>query len=223
MTQEEPDAKVQKSSEERHSESPPAKVEVELRAELSQTDKSVDLSVRTEKTKQTDDHRDVEVVHSSVDELTLGKDFYAMTFISMTTKVKHEFSLSTQTQGRNFYMCCWIFFVQLLLTTLIFKTVVFDTGDFKIFTPSLQVYLCRFVCTLCLHVQLIDEVRQGKEMLEYLILHPQKFDKYGLAAVVAIMQIFGGFWAEITNMFMMATQQSVEYCVSFYIAFNVLS
>jgi len=33
----------------------------------------------------------------------------------------------------------------------------------------------------------------------------------------------GGFFAEITNLFMLATRESVEYCITFFVAFHVLT
>jgi hypothetical protein len=33
----------------------------------------------------------------------------------------------------------------------------------------------------------------------------------------------GGFFAELTNLFMLATRSSVEYCITFFVAFHVLT
>ncbi len=33
----------------------------------------------------------------------------------------------------------------------------------------------------------------------------------------------GGFFAELTNLFMLATRTSVEYCITFFVAFHVLT
>jgi hypothetical protein len=35
--------------------------------------------------------------------------------------------------------------------------------------------------------------------------------------------LFGGVIAEITNLFMLATRDSVAYCITFFVAFHVLT
>jgi len=37
------------------------------------------------------------------------------------------------------------------------------------------------------------------------------------------MQFFGGLIAEATNLFMLATRETVEYCITFFVAFHVLT
>lgn len=111
----------------------------------------------------------------------------------------------------------------MMLILLIFKSVVFDVHEFKIYTPSAQVYLCRFICALVLHIELIEDVNQGLKMLHYLNTHPHKFDHIEMAFTIACMQTFGGFIAELTNLFMLATRYSIEYCVTFFVAFHVLT
>ena len=61
--------------------------------------------------------------------------------------------------GRNFYACLWIFLIEMSLIALIFKSVVIDAVDFKIYTPNVQVYICRFIATVLLHMELIEDVK----------------------------------------------------------------
>jgi len=110
----------------------------------------------------------------------------------------------------------------MILVALIFKSVVFDVEDFKIYTPSPQVYLCRFICTILLHIELLEDVKQGMLMLNYLNTHTEKFDQVNMAIAIAMMQFVGGFLAELTNLFMLSTRTSVEFCVTFFVAFHVL-
>ena len=62
-------------------------------------------------------------------------------------------------QGRNFYACCWIFGIEMTLIALIIKAVVFDKGQFSITTPNVDVYICRFVASVLLHMELIEDVK----------------------------------------------------------------
>ena len=43
-----------------------------------------------------------------------------------------------------------------------------------------------------------------------------------MAFAIAFMQMFGGFVAELINLFMLATRSSVEFCVTFFVAFHVI-
>lgn len=40
--------------------------------------------------------------------------------------------------------------------------------------------------------------------------------------MIALMQCSGGFLAECTNLFMLSTRSSIEYCITFFVAFHVL-
>lgn len=41
--------------------------------------------------------------------------------------------------------------------------------------------------------------------------------------MIASMQMVGGFFAEITNLFMLSTRTTVEFCIVFFVAFHVLT
>lgn len=59
-------------------------------------------------------------------------------------------------------------------------------------------------------------------MLNYLNTHTEKFDQVNMAGAIAMMQFVGGFLAELTNLFMLSTRTSIEFCVTFFVAFHVL-
>ena len=126
-------------------------------------------------------------------------------------------------QGRNFYACLWIFLIQMTLIILIFKSVVFDQEHFVIVTPNVSVYITRFLTSMILHMELIGDVKQGMMMIHYLNTHPEKFSSTWIPFIIAFMQFFGGFVAEFTNLFMLATRTSVEMCITFFVAFHVLT
>jgi hypothetical protein len=65
--------------------------------------------------------------------------------------------------------------IEMTLVFLIFKSVVYDNEEFIIYTPSVSVYLCRFICTVLLHLELIEDIKQGLNMLYYLNTHPEEF------------------------------------------------
>jgi len=65
--------------------------------------------------------------------------------------------------------------IELVLVYMILKTVVFDVENFTISTPTVNIYLCRFICSLLLHMELIEDVKQGLNMINYLNTHPDEF------------------------------------------------
>lgn len=90
-------------------------------------------------------------------------------------------------------------------------------------TPNVEVFITRFLAGLLLHMELIEDVRQGLNMMKYLNTHPEEFSETTIPFILAFMQASGGFVAECTNLFMLATRQSVEYCITFFVAFHVLT
>lgn len=84
-------------------------------------------------------------------------------------------------------------------------------------------FLCRIICSILLHLELIEDVKQGLNMLLYLNTHPEEFKQSTMPFVIAFMQMSGGFFAEMTNLFMLATRDTVEFCITFFVAFHVLT
>jgi len=60
-------------------------------------------------------------------------------------------------------------------------------------------------------------------MLNYLNSHPEDFRSVIYPYLIAVMQTSGGLIAELTNLFMLSQQTTVEYCVTFFVAFHVLA
>lgn len=84
----------------------------------------------------------------------LKGDFYGMTFASFHATIARRNKIKVQTQNRNFYTCMWIVTVEVALIAMIFKSVVIDVDEFKIETPDVGVFLCRFLSAVLLHLEL---------------------------------------------------------------------
>jgi hypothetical protein len=89
----------------------------------------------------------------------LTEDFYAISFIAHTKYVQNKFHVTNKMQGRNFYACLWIYLIEMSLITMIIKTVVFDVDILAIYTPNIEVYITRFIASLLLHMELIEDVK----------------------------------------------------------------
>ena len=94
----------------------------------------------------------------------------------MHEKYVKDYNISRQHLARNFYSCLWILMIELTLIALIFKEVYFDVDHFDIYTDSSWIYLTRFLTTILLHMELIEDVKQGLNMMRYLNTHPDKFN-----------------------------------------------
>jgi hypothetical protein len=113
--------------------------------------------------------------HDYKDAVYLSEDFYALAFISSMKSIQAEYKVSPEIQGRNFYACLWIFGAEIVIIALIAQSVFFTDPHFAIYTPNTAIYLCRFICTVLLHMDLIEDVKQGITMLSYLNTHPEEF------------------------------------------------
>lgn len=132
--------------------------------------------------------------------------------------------MSPYQQSKNLYAIMWVWLMEATLIVIIMKTVVVDQPNFSIQTPNVQVYVTRFIATLLMHMELIQDVKQGLSMLHYLNLHPEEFaNGVEIAFLAGFLQCTGAFFAEAMNLFMLATRSSVELCITFFVAFHVLA
>ena len=90
-------------------------------------------------------------------------------------------------------------------------------------TPNLEVVIVRFIAAFLLHMELISDVKQGLDMINYLNAHPTEFTNCTIPFMISVMQSLGGLFAEATNLFMIATRESVADCITFFVAFHVLT
>lgn len=74
-----------------------------------------------------------------------------------------------------------------------------------------------------MHLELLEDLEQGVTMLRYLVLHPEEFTSILIPMSICLMQCIGGLSAEGTNLFMIATRTTSDQCVTFFVAFHVLS
>lgn len=89
-------------------------------------------------------------------------------------------------------MVLWSFLMQLTLIIILVKYTIWgkyigQSKGFEIYTPSVEVFVTRFICTILMHLKLINEIKHGKNMLIYASYHPQKFVNYKVAVLVALI------------------------------------
>ena len=59
--------------------------------------------------------------------------------------------------------------------------------------------------------------------MHFLNTHPDHFTGAFYPFMISLLQTFGGLIAEALNLFMLSTRSSVADCITFYVAFRVLS
>lgn len=155
--------------------------------------------------------------------LHLKEDFYAATFVAMKKDIALKFNISNKQQGRNFFAILWIWITELTLIAIILKSVVFDKPHFEIVTPNAGVYVTRFLASMLMHMELIEMVKQGMDMILYLNTHPEQFEGFTIPFLCGFLQCTGGLAAESMNLFMLATRSQIELCITFFVAFHVLN
>lgn len=102
----------------------------------------------------------IEEIDEDAKHIFLSEDFYAMAYVAYCKEIEVKYSISNQQLGRNFYSCLWIFGVEVTLIALILKTVVYDADPhFTIYTPNVEVFICRFITSLLLHMELIEDIK----------------------------------------------------------------
>jgi len=106
----------------------------------------------------------------------LSEDLYAITFVSFMKDVSRKQGISSAEQARYYYACMFVFIVQVTLIAIIYLTVIHNDTNFKIYTPDIDVVAARLLAAYLLHMELVEDVRQGITMIKYLNLHPDEFD-----------------------------------------------
>lgn len=80
----------------------------------------------------------------------------------------------------------FVFGIQLLMIIFVGSVVLQD--NFNILTPSAVTVLgARFVCTILMHLQVENDMRQGLRMMKYVTNQPFDFSNPGSAFSVAVM------------------------------------
>lgn len=113
-----------------------------------------------------------------------------------------KYDLSRKRQSRFFYSVLWVFMLQAALLYLALNELIavpYSKGllTFKVY--GYETFMAQFIAATLLHMELIREVQQGINMIKYLASEPDKFTKPYVALLVALMQMFGGLFAEVVN------------------------
>ena len=152
-------------------------------------------------------------------QLMVGGDTYAMAFKAFNWRVMKHLKMDMVEVHDAFHAAMFVFGFQVLMITFIGYIIMGDS--FHITMPnSVQVMGARFVCSILMHLQVEGDVRQGLRMMKYVVNHPFDFSNPGSAFFVAVMQIFGGLFAEIACILYLS---SIDTAIDIIIKFVALA
>jgi len=60
-------------------------------------------------------------------------------------------------------------------------------ANFAIYTPSIEVFVARFLAAFLLHMELMEDVKQGFKLIVYLNTHPEKFKNLSYPFLIGSM------------------------------------
>ena len=111
-----------------------------------------------------------------------------MAFLSYKKDIVEEYKITPGSQGRHFHSALWIFLVEMTIICLIFKVIVVDKSDsFAISTSNVEIVVTRFLMSMLLHMELINEIKQGLNLIEYVNSHPEEFDHTAQPFLIGLM------------------------------------
>lgn len=83
--------------------------------------------------------------------------------------------------------------------------------------------ICRFLCSIFLHITLLDVFAQDLEMMKFALNHPWKFSSWGRAFRIGMWQLAVAFFTEVVNLAFTLTLVTIVDVVSYFVAIFVVA
>lgn len=83
--------------------------------------------------------------------------------------------------------------------------------------------ICRFLCSIFLHITLLDVFAQDLEMMKFALNHPWKFSSWGRAFRIGMWQLAVAFFTEVVNLAFTLSLITIVDVVSYFVAILVVS
>ena len=98
-----------------------------------------------------------------------------------------------------------------------------DTVEaFKTPPDSFAIVMARFLCATFLHISLVDEVKQGLNMMKFSINHSWMFRKWNLAFFVGFCQLAVVESVEIVNLAILNTNNTIMEILMNFLALVII-
>jgi len=90
---------------------------------------------------------------------------------------------------------------------------------------TLNLNAARLICTLVLHILILEEVKSSLHLMRFVKYNFNKFtaDQLARAFMVALMKMAGGLATEAINILVIVQSETIDDVVKDFIAFNIIS
>lgn len=151
----------------------------------------------------------------------MDDDIYCIGFIMFYSEDSHA------EKDRLVLKCFFTFLVQMaFFATLLYQYMVNDNGFFEsIQIGNASLNVARILCAFLLHVQVMPEVIQAKNMMSFALKNPDRFRGkrgYFYPVLFSLFKMIGGLSASIANMLVTLHQQDIENAIKDFIAVEVI-
>ena len=115
------------------------------------------------------------------------------------------------------------YFAQMLLCVMICLQLLGEIDTIYDYNEFILLMYARFICTIILHLALLDEVRRSVRNIKYAINHPYMFHSWFVAYLVGFMQASATIFVEIISVIVICLQQDPMDIVFNFIALSVIT
>ena len=145
-------------------------------------------------------------------------DFFSGTFYAMRTKYKKKHKLLSTDQADYFFESFFIIAIQVLLCVLIW---IYDDKKIQ-YKNEFGLNLCMFFTNLVMHFSCIATIRNGINMMKFVVYHSDEFANPIMAFSLGLGLVLGNILCASTNVNQSLKQPNVISVISKFVGFKLL-
>ena len=153
--------------------------------------------------------------------VTMHPDFFTGTFYAMRTKFKKKYKLLTSDQADYFMESMFLLSMQGGLCFFIWQQPSFYEKISN--SPSdFGFNMCLFFVALTCHFTFAATIRNGIQMIKFVVFHHEEFKNPMLAFSLGMIIVLVNIMCEITNLVYLGTQPNLDQVISKFVGFKIL-
>ena len=156
--------------------------------------------------------------------LDIDDSVYCLTFTCMIKDIKHKFGFDAYLED-YFFKSTMVFFIQMLIISLILVAGLDDSDGLAFVEPSLTQMTLRLLCCYLFHLSNYKDVSDSFKRLKFLRYYPDKFEGAYLnpALVITMYQFTSSSTCELVNIIFLCRQATLIDLIMNYVAFGGIS
>lgn len=160
---------------------------------------------------------------SSKETIEFEEDFFSLTVLSYLKVSKKKHLITHAKQSLNFQNCLIISMAQFVMLWCMYKYFTTEHAE-RDFALSEWVLYVKLPCSLALHLYLYPEVQKGMALMKYANNQPCQFVESGseISFSLGFIQFCMSVFCEAINIYLLAYQTNVEYCIIHFVALEVV-